>query len=68
VQDEPDDIKKKSTPGGESTLTGHLPGQGAEQLGSQSYVPPDPKDDKALTTALNLLHTAPARTRAPASR
>jgi carboxyl-terminal processing protease len=67
VQDEPDDIKKKD-PRGESSLTGHLPGKGAEQVGSQAYIPPDPKDDKALTTALNLLHTAPARTRAPASR
>jgi hypothetical protein len=41
---------------GEATLTGHLPGQGVEQVASQSYVPPDAKDDKALATALDLLH------------
>jgi carboxyl-terminal processing protease len=41
----------------ESKLRGHLKGQGegAEQTGSQSYVPQDPKDDKALHTALDLL-------------
>jgi hypothetical protein len=27
----------------------------AEQTGSQSYIPPDPKDDKALHTALDLI-------------
>jgi carboxyl-terminal processing protease len=39
----------------ESSLRGHLKGDGAEEAGSQSYVPPDEKDDKALSTALNLL-------------
>jgi carboxyl-terminal processing protease len=41
----------------ESKLRGHLKGQGegAEQTGSQSYVPQDPKDDKALLAALDLL-------------
>ena len=68
LQDEPDDVKKKGSPRGEATLTGHLHGQGVEQVASQSYVPPDPKDDKALTAAVNLLHTAQARTRAPANR
>jgi len=29
--------------------------EGAEQTGSQSYIPPDPKDDKALHTALDLI-------------
>src|SRR6202035_725601 len=68
LQDEPDDVKKKSAPLGEALLAGHLRGQGVEQVASQSYVPPDAKDDKALGTAVNLLHTAQARTRAPASR
>jgi carboxyl-terminal processing protease len=68
LQDEPDDVKKKRSPIGEATLSGHLAGQGVEQIASQSYVPPDPKDDKALTTAVNLLHTAQVRTRAPAKR
>lgn len=56
VQDEPDDVKKKSKPAGEATLNRHLPGEGIEQVASQSYVPPDSKDDKALRTALALLH------------
>ena len=29
--------------------------EGDEQTGSQSYIPPDPKDDKALHTALDLI-------------
>jgi carboxyl-terminal processing protease len=57
LQDEPVDDKKKATPSGEATLIGHLPGQGAELTASQSYVPPDPKDDKALHKALDILHT-----------
>lgn len=56
IQDEPDDTKQKRTPSGEAALGGHLPGQGVEQVASPSYVPPDPKDDKALTAAVNLLH------------
>jgi carboxyl-terminal processing protease len=36
-------------------LQGHLPGQGVEQVASQSYVPPDPNNDKALVAAVNLL-------------
>ena len=39
----------------EATLPGHLKAQGAEQTGSQSFVPPDPKNDRALQTALALL-------------
>jgi carboxyl-terminal processing protease len=61
MQDEPDSVKQTKSPLGEATLTGHLPGQGVEQVASQSYVPPDPKDDKALITAMNLLHSAPSR-------
>jgi carboxyl-terminal processing protease len=36
-------------------LRGHLKTEGDEQTGSQSYIPPDPKDDKALHTALDLI-------------
>ena len=32
-----------------------LRSEGDEQTGSQSYIPPDPKDDKALHTALDLI-------------
>jgi carboxyl-terminal processing protease len=40
---------------GESSLRGHLKGEGGEEAGSQSYVPADEKDDKALAMALELL-------------
>ncbi len=36
-------------------MRGHLTAEGAEQTGSQAYVPPDEKDDKALAAAYNLL-------------
>jgi carboxyl-terminal processing protease len=36
-------------------MRGHLSAEGAEQTGSQSYVPPNEKDDKALAAAYNLL-------------
>jgi carboxyl-terminal processing protease len=39
----------------EASLPGHLKAEGDEQAGSQSYVPRDAKDDKALQTALALL-------------
>ena len=35
--------------------TGHLKADGNEESGSQSYVPPDEKDDRALKEALDLL-------------
>jgi carboxyl-terminal processing protease len=40
---------------GESSLPGQPKAEGHEQAGSQSSVPPDPKDDKALGAALDLL-------------
>jgi carboxyl-terminal processing protease len=40
---------------GESSLRGHLTAEGDEQGGSQSYVPPEAKDDKALNMALDLI-------------
>jgi carboxyl-terminal processing protease len=39
----------------EASLPGHLKAEGEEQTGSQSYIPRDEKDDKALQTALALL-------------
>jgi carboxyl-terminal processing protease len=39
----------------ESSLRGHLKGEDGEEAGSQSYVPADEKDDKALVMALELL-------------
>ena len=58
LQDLPDDIKAKTDTStkGEASLRGHLQGDaGKEQTGSQSYIPPDPKNDKALNMAEDLL-------------
>src|ERR1700751_3300276 len=54
-QDVPDDLKTRTDTKGEASLRGHLKAEGQEETGSQSYIPPDPKDDKALNTAYVLL-------------
>jgi carboxyl-terminal processing protease len=58
MQDVPEDIKAKTDTStmGEASLRGHLQGDaGKEQTGSQAYVPPGPKNDKALIMAEELL-------------
>jgi carboxyl-terminal processing protease len=55
LQDVPEELKARSDTKGESSLRGHLKADGEEQTGSQSYIPPDPKDDKALKMATDLL-------------
>jgi len=55
LQDVPNDLKDRTDSKGEASLRGHLKAEGSEETGSQSYVPPDEKDDKALTMALDLL-------------
>jgi carboxyl-terminal processing protease len=56
LQDVPDELKNRTDTKGEASLRGHLKGDaGKEQTGSQSYVPPDPKNDKALHSAEDLL-------------
>jgi len=55
LQDVPEELKARSDTKGESSLRGHLKADGDEQTGSQSYIPPDPKDDKALKMAADLL-------------
>ena len=56
LQDVPDELKTRADTKGEASLRGHLKVQeGEEQTGSQSYVPPDAKNDKALLAALDLL-------------
>ena len=53
LQDVPEEIEARTQ--GEASLRGHLKAEGAEEMGSQSYIPPEPKDDKALHTALDLI-------------
>ena len=55
LQDVPEELKARTDTKGESSLRGHLKADGEEQTGSQSYIPPDPKNDKALKTALDLI-------------
>jgi carboxyl-terminal processing protease len=55
LQDVPEELKARTDTRGESSLRGHLKAEGDEQTGSQSYVPPNAKDDKALAAALELI-------------
>jgi carboxyl-terminal processing protease len=56
LQDVSQEVKGRMTEiEAESSLRGHLKGEGGEEAGSQSYIPADEKDDKALATALDLL-------------
>jgi carboxyl-terminal processing protease len=55
LQDVPEDLKARTDTKGEASLRGHLKAEGSEESGSQSYVPPDEKDDHALKEALDLL-------------
>jgi carboxyl-terminal processing protease len=61
LQEVPEEAKAGSADmSGESSLRGHLKADGEEQNGSQSYVPPEAKDDKALNLALDLIRGAQA--------
>ena len=62
IQDLPPELAAQVSvePRGEASLKGHLTGEGekagaAAHSGSLAYVPPDPKDDKQLNYALDLL-------------
>ena len=55
LQEVPDDLKSRTDTKGEASLRGHLKAEGNEESGSQSYVPPDEKDDAALKMAIDLL-------------
>jgi carboxyl-terminal processing protease len=58
LQEVPEEVKAKISGEikGESSLKGHLKAaEGEEQAGSQSYVPAEAKDDKALNAAYDLL-------------
>jgi carboxyl-terminal processing protease len=68
LQDVPDELKGRSDVKGEASMRGHLSGDGSEQVGSQSYIPPAEKDDKALNAAFNLLRGVTVNADAPAKR
>jgi carboxyl-terminal processing protease len=56
LQDVPKEVADRDLPvRSEANLPGHLKAEGDEATGSQSYVPQDAKEDKALQMALGLL-------------
>jgi carboxyl-terminal processing protease len=68
LQDVPEELKSRSEMKGEASMPGHLSADGTEQTGSQSYVPPGEKDDKALNAAFNLLRGVTVNADVPAKR
>ncbi|MCL2715373.1 MAG: S41 family peptidase [Alphaproteobacteria bacterium] len=57
LQTVPEEIKARTEKtSGEASLPRHLKNGSDEKTGSQSYIPPDAKDDAALKMAQDLLH------------
>ena len=70
LQDVPEEVKARISGDikGESSLRGHLKAaEGDEKAGSQSYIPTDTKDDKALNKALELLRGTMANAAQPSN-
>ena len=67
LQDVPDELKARADTKGEASMRGHLSAEGAEQTGSQAYVPPAEKDDKALAAAFNVLRGVTVNAGVPSS-
>ncbi len=65
LQEVPDELKTRADSKGEASLRGHLKADGDEQTGSQSYIPPEPKNDKALNYAFDLLRGAKSHSSFP---
>jgi carboxyl-terminal processing protease len=63
----PDELKGRADTKGEASMRGHLSAEGAEQTGSQAYVPPAEKDDKALAAAFNVLRGVTVNAGVPSS-
>jgi carboxyl-terminal processing protease len=68
LQDVPLELKGRADIKGEASMRGHLSAEGTEQTGSQAYVPPDEKDDKALAAAYNQLRGITVNAGVPASK
>jgi len=68
LQDVPAELKAAADTKGEASMRNHLSAEGAEQTGSQSYVPPLEKDDKALGAAYNLLRGVTVNANVPSPK
>ena len=68
LQDVPEELKARIATRGEASLRGHLGAEGQEETGSQSYIPPNAKDDKALNLALDLLRGTTTNAAFPPAR
>jgi carboxyl-terminal processing protease len=68
LQDVPAELKAVADTKGEASMSGHLSAEGTEQTGSQSYVPPNEKDDKALSAAYNLLRGVTVNANVPSPK
>jgi carboxyl-terminal processing protease len=68
LQDVPEELKARTFTESEASLRGHLSADGREEKGSQSYVPPQAKDDKALNLALGLLRGTSTNAAYPPAR
>ena len=68
LQDVPEELKARIATRGEASLRGHLGADGQEETGSQSYIPPNAKDDKALNLALDLLRGTTTNAAFPPAR
>jgi carboxyl-terminal processing protease len=57
LEEVPPALQSQAESAGEASLDRHLANPGGERLHtSQAYVPPDPKDDKQMAAAIELLH------------
>src|SRR5262249_42735873 len=55
LQEVPEELKARTDRSGEASLPGRHKAKADEKPGRNSYTPPDPKDEKALPTALDLI-------------
>src|SRR6202008_684865 len=67
LQEVPEELKARDNARGEASLRGHLKAEGQEETGSQSDVPPDPKNDKARQLALDLIRGVQKNSAYPAN-
>lgn len=68
MPDVPPELKGKDETKGEASLRGHLKNGEDERGGSSAYVPPDPKNDKQLNYALDMLRGVKVNDASPATK